>query len=983
MYMPNALPQDHATLVSTLQRAIYLSFSSDPSGSAPSPTRHGSGWLYELEDGKVYFSPNCHRFGLRLPPPLHLSNGGPLAGRDYDTQLIRQAQWWTKMHGYMAFTPLSPDFSAPPLYPLLYLPQVMHEVGLGPHPEGPAWVEWIDLERRTAQSISLLLGASGAPAVRPAFPCARVTATVNAKGGYKGRKRELYRDMSDAKAWFSVWFGCLSYAIAVSDALIQDANNFAGSVPPTWIDILLQDAGGTTDWTFISHLRNTCIAQFDSSIERTGVFVEFPDCPEDVISIDFLCNHNVPVFYRWGSREERLSEKYPSLRRYRPTVNAARVPTNGQICSLPQSPRVASSAFAEFEALLGRSRFPQGPGHEAQRQWFLSAKIREEVLKVTETDEERARREDRQRNPPTDPSKTKFYVWDTTGAQEIRRRVARDEDIKGLFKREGRFGKQQARYNAFFNEWDLSHDFGPPDEDQIECLAEAFMDGEIASLQEEVSGWRVYFNVDGIGGRAPTPTLTSSAVTSTAGCTPSELERRVEPPDQTHAAAHLNALGSLVSLSTIGQERPSSAESLKNGCLEDGEVEEAETSTPERGKHIHWKLESSGSTPMIAHAYEHFGFTVPLGAHPSTSLPKIEPQFTYRIVRGYVPGIRDNNAFWNSREGQALIRFSMSLCNTDHPPGYSWDLSKENQTPVLSLSRAKYLRSAKVQIPDSKSPWNNVVGRRAVQPPGAQVPQQTQNIYWFDIEHGEPWLLGSCHAAHALTLCRLNAEMDPLALAWTLARRGIPFQTWFECKNVSIPSTIRRSPHLVQFQPENDDTFSQQDYEVYIRQRRHLLNGPAARGAIRKGGIVWRLAMCDIGLQDSLVGPPSRLARQGGGGVYPVSPGRVFVDDELDPDEVDAICGHYDLGRGGQVGRVSWWPPAELWEAKYGNQGWCLDAEHEYLRRMEEIDNGSAQPLSRSAWRGILRTSSKVLRAFKNLEMWSERLCNSKEDGGF
>ncbi|KAJ3534279.1 hypothetical protein NMY22_g6996 [Coprinellus aureogranulatus] len=664
IHMPNAAmpPQGHTALISTLQRAIYLSFSSENSQFAPSPTRNGPGWLYHLEDSQVYFSPNCDRFGLKLPTPLRLSNGGPLAGRDYDTQLIRQAQWWTKMHGYMAFTPLSPDLSAQPLNPLLYLPQVLYEAELGPHPEGPAWAEWIDLERRVAQSISLLLGASGAPAVRPVLP-------------------------------------------PVSDALVQDANNFSSSSPPSWVDILLQGAGGAIDWTFVSHLRNTCLARFDASIERAGVFVELPDNPEDVISIDFLCNYNVPVFYRWGSREEGLSEKYPSLRKYRPTSDAIRVPNNGEGCSLPQSPQAASSQFADFE-------------------WFLALKIREEVLKVTETDEERTRREHRQRNPPTDPSKTRFYVWDSTEAQGMRRRVARDEDIKGLFKREGRFGTQQARYNAFYNEWDLSHDFGPPDEDQIEYLAEAFMEGENPTLQEEVAEWRAYFNVDGIGGEA-----TRRAVPS-AGCTPSEPERRAEPPDQTCFDAHLKPLDDFVWMATVGQKPHSSAKSLDNSRLEDGEVEEVETGTAEKGRQL--QLERSRSTLMVVHAYEHFGFTVPLGMHPSTSLPKVEPQFAYRILRGYVPGLRDTDVFWNSREGQALIRFSMRLCTADHPPGYSWDLSKENQVPVLSLSRAKYLRSMQVQIPDRRSSWNNVVGRRAVQPSDTHPPQWTQlYIYWL------------------------------------------------------------------------------------------------------------------------------------------------------------------------------------------------------------------------------------------------------------
>lgn len=53
-----------------------------------------------------------------------------------------------------------------------------------------------------------------------------------------------------------------------------------------------------------------------------------------------------------------------------------------------------------------------------------------------------------------------------------------------------------------------------------------------------------------------------------------------------------------------------------------------------------------------------------------------------------------------------------------------------------------------------------------------------------------------------------------------------------------------------------------------------------------------------IGLQDSLAGPPSLRSRQGKSAAYQITSGKFLVDDTLDVDEVDAICGHYDLGIG-------------------------------------------------------------------------------------
>ena len=45
-------------------------------------------------------------------------------------------------------------------------------------------------------------------------------------------------------------------------------------------------------------------------------------------------------------------------------------------------------------------------------------------------------------------------------------------------------------------------------------------------------------------------------------------------------------------------------------------------------------------------------------------------------------------------------------------------------------------------------------------------------------------------------------------------------------------------------------------------------------------------------------------------------------------------------GELGQMGRVSWWPPVDLWEQLCGPLGWTTDAEAHYLQRLEEIENG-------------------------------------------
>ncbi|KAF6755511.1 hypothetical protein DFP72DRAFT_743316, partial [Ephemerocybe angulata] len=61
-----------------------------------------------------------------------------------------------------------------------------------------------------------------------------------------------------------------------------------------------------------------------------------------------------------------------------------------------------------------------------------------------------------------------------------------------------------------------------------------------------------------------------------------------------------------------------------------------------------------------------------------------------------------------------------------------------------------------------------------------------------------------------------------------------------------------------------------------------------------EGGIIWRLAVSNVSTSDVLAGP-SHHALEGKGIVRSNGHGGFLVDDALSIDEVDAICGHYDV----------------------------------------------------------------------------------------
>ncbi|KAF6744866.1 hypothetical protein DFP72DRAFT_1093052 [Ephemerocybe angulata] len=92
------------------------------------------------------------------------------------------------------------------------------------------------------------------------------------------------------------------------------------------------------------------------------------------------------------------------------------------------------------------------------------------------------------------------------------------------------------------------------------------------------------------------------------------------------------------------------------------------------------------------------------------------------------------------------------------------------------------------------------------------------------------------------------------------------------------------------------ETFDTEDYTIYVRQVCSILKTRPgiARAALMRGGIVWRLTMEYVSPDDVLCGP-SQSAMEGEGIVRRNGTGGFLVDDALQVQEVEAICGHIDF----------------------------------------------------------------------------------------
>jgi hypothetical protein len=432
----------------------------------------------QLIGGDFYFSPNSQRT-VHLPP---IYNDFP--SRDCfsdDFAEFRQPLWWQPACPYLAFVPIRPVFAGVPfqdLFHISYFPRLRY----GPFGLDPQIIlGWVRLERNIKDAVELLLLHEHAPAISWIAPtslgCTR----------YYKRPRDLRASYAKSKEWFSLWLGAFSYAIAISLSRRQD-DFYDGS--PHWLSFL-HDREYSQIW--LSGIRSSMVAIFDSSVARVGVFVELLEPHREQYSVDWLCKFNVPVWYPWGTREVRAAEIDPHLARFAPlphylqesgtflTKNPHPQPTTEpQTRSFDCKLLFNSSPLSlNLYFYLGEASCTLVPSWKT---FFEKRRARNEHLKARETPSERCKRESRERNPPT--KRTKVFMWKRTESGEYRRQSFYQAENESYL---SDYGKNQKVYDSFSNEWDCCSEFGEMTEDDVDDadIDEDFEDFSAASPPPE------------------------------------------------------------------------------------------------------------------------------------------------------------------------------------------------------------------------------------------------------------------------------------------------------------------------------------------------------------------------------------------------------------------------------------------------------------------------------------------------------------------
>ncbi len=164
-------------------------------------------------------------------------------------------------------------------------------------------------------------------------------------------------------------------------------------------------------------------------------------------------------------------------------------------------------------------------------------------------------------------------------------------------------------------------------------------------------------------------------------------------------------------------------------------------------------------------------------------------------------------------------------------------------------------------------------------------------MFDFKGESTVDWKIAVCSVPDVLFILRLDSNLNDYEIAQELLNRGMPFVTLLPAPG----TTINPAPTILRRLRLSGYCFGQADYVSYCLERDELLRNPRiARQALKRGGIIWRLATDRATFQNVLVGPTlvAILLRQCTS-FSSLTNNTLWIDDVLDSSETDALSGVY------------------------------------------------------------------------------------------
>ncbi|KAK7026420.1 hypothetical protein VNI00_015655 [Paramarasmius palmivorus] len=229
-----------------------------------------------------------------------------------------------------------------------------------------------------------------------------------------------------------------------------------------------------------------------------------------------------------------------------------------------------------------------------------------------------------------------------------------------------------------------------------------------------------------------------------------------------------------------------------------------------------------------------------------------------------------------------------------------------------------------------------------------------------------------------LEVLKRGVHADNQTLITFLVARCVPFRTLVEGPLRELPSAPS-SQYTVHGYRAPEYTFTVHDYYAYTERVQAFFRLPKSRAALLYGGIVARLAHAFLKPEDIVDGPSESVMMCEDGACFSDGAQSLYGywDDHLTDDDIDLICGVYNVGTGQydrqnhpQVAHRSWWPRPQSWKYSGLNDGyWSNDAEAWFMKRYSAIRDGRARPFTHTEWKDQIKFTKTTL-TFVDEEVW-------------
>lgn len=239
--------------------------------------------------------------------------------------------------------------------------------------------------------------------------------------------------------------------------------------------------------------------------------------------------------------------------------------------------------------------------------------------------------------------------------------------------------------------------------------------------------------------------------------------------------------------------------------------------------------------------------------------------------------LSDTQSPWEWPEVQGQVHNFVQMVCLDTVPPRLWDLDPASPAPVMFFNDNIVVE----RVTNGSRVLYRIVPRRVL---------STEDPLW-DLLVPDAITAVEC-------IRRSHPSMGKASLVQFFAQTGRPFSTRMPiCTQPTPPSAPRLRSYFPEGLGERHEHYTPDalDYKGYERDRAEFLQSDRVGAAIKQGGIVWRLAVEHLRLEDIMVGPldlPSALYERFDG--EPVG----GWDDDLNPNELNLICGVYRIFTG-------------------------------------------------------------------------------------